>query len=64
MFDVLNRLIAVKNDCRGVTAIEYALTASLVAIVLIAALGSLGSDIASSFTLVGNNIATTIPATK
>ncbi len=62
MFDSLTHLISLKKDRRGVTAIEYALIASLVAIVLIGALGTLGSDIASSFNLIGSNIATTVPA--
>jgi pilus assembly protein Flp/PilA len=56
MFDSLTRLMSLKNDRRGVTAIEYALIASLIAVVIIGALGTLGSDITSSFQLIGSTI--------
>ena len=35
---------------RGVTAIEYALIASLIAIVIVAAVGAAGTQLTSSFT--------------
>jgi pilus assembly protein Flp/PilA len=56
MFDSLTHLIRLRKDRRGVTAIEYALIASLVAIVLIGALTSLGTDIATGFNLIGTTI--------
>ncbi len=64
MFDSLTHLISLKKDRRGVTAIEYALIASLIAIVLIGALGTLGSDIVSSFNLIGTTISTATNANK
>jgi pilus assembly protein Flp/PilA len=37
--------------CReGVTAIEYALIASLIAVVIVTAVGSVGTELSSSFT--------------
>ena len=42
----------VKNDRRGVTAMEYGLIASLVAVVLIAALTTLGSKLSATFAAV------------
>jgi pilus assembly protein Flp/PilA len=56
MFDYLTHLIRLRKDRRGVTAIEYALIASLVAVILIGALGTLGNDIATSFQLIGTTI--------
>lgn len=42
----------VKNDRRGVTAMEYGLIASLVAVVLIAALTTLGTKLSGVFSSV------------
>ncbi len=39
---------------QGVTAIEYALIASLIAIVIVTAIGSVGTSLNSSFTNVAN----------
>jgi pilus assembly protein Flp/PilA len=59
MFDCLTQLMSLKNDRRGVTAIEYGLIASLVAVVIIATLTTLGADIANSFSYISTQIATT-----
>ncbi len=45
----------VKNE-KGATAIEYGLIASLIAVVIIAALGRLGNNTASKFNEVANSI--------
>jgi len=42
------------DDQRGATAIEYALIASLVALAIVAALSTLGTQLASEFSEVGN----------
>jgi pilus assembly protein Flp/PilA len=42
----------------GATAIEYALIASLVAVAIIVSLQTLGTNIAATFTKVGNAMAT------
>jgi pilus assembly protein Flp/PilA len=51
LFSVVRGLI---RDERGVTAIEYGLIATLVAIVLIGALGALGGKLTTAFTAVSN----------
>jgi pilus assembly protein Flp/PilA len=43
-------------DETGVTAIEYALIASLIAVFLIGALSALGTSISSEFTQVGGSL--------
>jgi pilus assembly protein Flp/PilA len=47
---ILTRLIAATE---GVTAVEYGLIVGLIAIVIIAALVSLGSNLSSMFTQIG-----------
>jgi len=48
-----------QND-KGVTAIEYALIAALIAVVLIASLTFLGTSLQVMFTNIGNKIPQTI----
>ena len=49
-------VIRVLNDESGATAIEYGLIAALVAVVLITALGLVGTKISGVFTTVSNNL--------
>lgn len=51
----LNKLI---RDEDGATAIEYGLIAALIAVALIAALGTLGSSLSSTFTEVSDQLDT------
>jgi pilus assembly protein Flp/PilA len=44
------------GDRRGVTALEYALIAALIAVVIIGAVSLLGSDISKVFSTVANTI--------
>ena len=44
------------NDEEGVTAIEYALIASLIAVVIIASVRLVGTKVAGTFTTVSNNM--------
>lgn len=44
------------TDNRGATAIEYGLIAALIAVVIIAALTLLGTDIGNTFNSVANNL--------
>ncbi len=57
---MLNRLMilvpSLKLDKRAVTAIEYALIAALIAVVIIAALNLLGSSISSTFNKVSSEL--------
>ena len=44
------------NDDSGATAIEYGLIASLIAVVIIAAVTTVGSKLTNTFTEVANNL--------
>ena len=46
------------NDESGATAIEYGLIAALIAVALIAALGSLGGSLDNTFSGVSNELTT------
>ena len=46
------------RDESGATAIEYGLIAALVAVVLVTALGALGTNLSGTF----NKVSTTLPA--
>ncbi len=48
--------LSLKMDKRAVTAIEYALIAALIAVVIITAVSTLGGNVSSTFTKVGNAI--------
>lgn len=49
-------MLALKADKRAVTAIEYALIAALIAVFIIGALSTLGTNISSTFTSVANKL--------
>ncbi len=55
-------LTSLKSDKRGVTAIEYALIAGLVAVVLIGGATTLGTSLSGAFTSVGTAVSTAAPA--
>ncbi|HEY7989802.1 MAG TPA: Flp family type IVb pilin [Stellaceae bacterium] len=46
----------VRSDGRGVTALEYALIAALVAVVIIGGVSLLGSNVSKVFSTVANTI--------
>lgn len=52
----MNRLFACMRDENGATAIEYGLIAGLIAVVIIAAVTLLGTDIQAVFTSITNAI--------
>ena len=45
-----------RADKRAVTALEYGLIASLIAVVIITAVASLGNGISSTFTTIANKL--------
>ncbi len=53
---LLNIVSAVRDDRRAVTAIEYALIAALIAVVIIGALNLLGTNISSTFNTVSSEL--------
>jgi pilus assembly protein Flp/PilA len=48
--------LSLKMDKRAVTAIEYALIAALIAVVIIGAVSTLGTNVSKTFATVGNAI--------
>lgn len=44
------------DDCRGVTAIEYALIAALIAVAAIAAFTLVGTDLSNTFTSIADQL--------
>jgi len=53
---MLTYLRNLRNDERGVTALEYGLIAALVAVVIIGAVTALGSGLSSKFNAVSTNL--------
>jgi pilus assembly protein Flp/PilA len=53
---LLNKCFSIKSQ-KGVTMIEYALIASLVAVASIVILGTLGGDVTAIFTRIANTLA-------
>ncbi len=45
-----------RRDERGVTALEYALIAALIAVAIVGALSTLGSDLNTTFSTIGTNL--------
>lgn len=56
MIDYLKSYLSVKHDQTAVTALEYALIAGLVAVVIVGAVTTLGTSISGVFTTVGSDV--------
>jgi len=52
----IRTVLALKTDERAVTAIEYALIAALIAVVIIGAVTSLGTGVSSTFNKVASEL--------
>jgi Flp pilus assembly pilin Flp len=50
---------SVWQDCRGTSAVEFALIASLVSIAAVAGFKALGSNIGNQYTHIGNSMSAT-----
>lgn len=59
MSTLVNKMIALRNDKRGVTAIEYGLIAALIAVVIIGGATALGTNLKSVFTNLGTTMSNT-----
>jgi pilus assembly protein Flp/PilA len=53
MFDVLTKLF---NDENGATAIEYGMIAALIAVAAVTIMGTVGSNLVSTFTTVAGQL--------
>ena len=53
MFNILRQCL---NDNRGATAIEYGLIAALIAVAAVVVMGTVGTNLSSTFNTVANNL--------
>ena len=53
---VTRAFLALYNDRKGVTAVEYGLIAGLIAVAIIGAISLVGTDLTNLFTKVANNL--------
>ena len=53
---MLSKFRAIRSDQRGVTALEYALIAALVAVVIIGGVSLLGTNVSKVFSTVASTI--------
>ncbi len=56
MIEYLKTYLSLTHDKRAVTALEYALIAGLIAVVIVGAVTTLGTNIASTFTKIGSDV--------
>jgi pilus assembly protein Flp/PilA len=56
LVNYIRTALALKTDERAVTAIEYALIAALIAVVIIGAVTSLGGGVSSTFNKVASEL--------
>jgi pilus assembly protein Flp/PilA len=59
---MLSYIKTLANDQNGATAIEYGLIAGLIAVVIIAALTTLGNDVSGVFNTIATSVQGAIPA--
>jgi pilus assembly protein Flp/PilA len=53
---VVSKIVALKNDRRAVTALEYGIIAGVLGLVLIAIFQSFGGKLSSLFSTIGSSI--------
>uniref|UniRef100_A0A8J4H9N4 Flp family type IVb pilin n=1 Tax=Acidicaldus sp. TaxID=1872105 RepID=A0A8J4H9N4_9PROT len=56
MFEYLKTWLALKTDRRAVTALEYGLIASLIAVVIVTGVKLIGTNLSTMFTSVAGNL--------
>ena len=59
MLQYLNTLMALKRDEKGVTALEYGLIAALIAVVIIGAVTTLGTNLSATFAGISGHFSST-----
>jgi pilus assembly protein Flp/PilA len=55
MSKLLAKFAALKSDTKGVTALEYGLIAALIAVAIIGAVSTLGSNLSTTFTNIASH---------
>ena len=58
MLQFFNKMLELKHDKKGVTALEYGLIAALIAVAVITAVSTLGNNITATFNTVATKIGT------
>lgn len=58
MFEYMRLWAQLRDDKRGVTAIEYGLIAVLIAVVIIGAVTTVGTNLNQTFQTIGNKLST------
>jgi len=56
MSGIMNSLAKLKSDTRAVTAMEYGMIAALIAVVIVAAVTTVGTNLTAVFSSIGNSI--------
>jgi pilus assembly protein Flp/PilA len=56
----ISALVAIRGDKSGVTALEYGLIAALIAVAIISAVATLGTNLSTTFTTVGGHFGSTV----
>ncbi|WP_175975879.1 Flp family type IVb pilin [Burkholderia sp. BCC1047] len=56
MFRIIEKIAWFARDQRGVTAIEYGLIAALIAVAIVAALSTLGTDLQSVYSMIAADL--------
>jgi pilus assembly protein Flp/PilA len=56
MLDYALTWLALRSDKRGVTAMEYGLIAALIAVVIIGAVTTIGTELSAVFTKISTNL--------
>ena len=56
MIEYLRTWLLLKTDTRAVTALEYALIGSLIAVAIIGTLTTMGTNIKTTFNTIANNL--------
>ncbi len=57
MINYIRTYLRLKHDVRAVTAVEYALIAGLIAVVIIGAVTTLGTNLNTVFKTIGSDVA-------
>ncbi len=56
MIEYMKAWLALKVDRRAVTAMEYGLIAALIAVVIVAAVGTVGTNLTTVFNTIGTTL--------
>jgi pilus assembly protein Flp/PilA len=56
MIEYLKLWLRLKSDSRAVTALEYTLIGSLIAVAIVATLGILGNSVKNTFNTIASNL--------